>query len=45
MEGMGEKKLFLKSGKRQKAPLEESVLTHFDGDCRLGKLVGGILGA
>ena len=30
----------LKSGKLQKAPLEESVLTHFVGDCRLGKLVG-----
>ena len=43
MDGMGEEKLFfplLKSGKRQKALLEESVLTHnFVDDCRLGKLV------
>ena len=43
MEGMGEEKLFfppLKSGKHQKAPLEESVLTHFVRYCRLGKLGG-----
>ena len=43
MMGTGEEKLFfplLKSGKHQKAPLEESVLTHFVGDCRLRKLVG-----
>ena len=42
MEGMGEEKLFfllLKSGKRQKAPLE------VDDDCRLGKLVGRDFGS
>ena len=42
MEGMGKEKLFfplLKSGKRQKAPLE------VDDDCRLGKLVGRDFGS
>ena len=48
MKGMGEEKQFfspLKSGKRQKAPLEESVLTHFVDDFRLGKLVGRDFGS
>ena len=48
MEGMGEEKLFfspLKSGKCQKAPLEENVLTYFVDDCRLGKLVGRDFGS
>ena len=39
MEGMGEEKLYfslLKSVKHQKAPLGQSVSTHFVADCRWG---------